>query len=158
MSNYMYRPPVIDSIIPFLSNTEYGRLLSTCKEIKTEFDRKSEWKRRSPDSIYPKRQSLIKDALKKNSAISLLNEVTNKENLMVLLNAYRNIIPNKKLLDIYYYYLHSEEAFWHNIIRYERIQISFNNGSKMKPRKRKRFSQTPPNYIHTQVQRLKLCR
>ena len=40
MSDYMYRPPVIDSIIPFLSNTEYGLLLTTCKEIKSEFDGK----------------------------------------------------------------------------------------------------------------------
>ena len=158
MSDYMYRPPVIDSIIPFLSNTEYGRLLSTCKEIGTEFDRKSEWNRRSPDSIYPKKQSLIKDALKKNSAICLLNEVTNKENLRVLLNVYRNIIPNKKLLDIYYSYLHSNEAFWHGVIRCERMQLSFSSGSKLKTRKRKRFLPSRPDYIHMQVQRLKLCR
>ena len=158
MSDYMYQPPVIDSIIPFLSNTEYGRLLSTCSEIKTEFDRKIEWKRRSPDCIYPKKQSLIKDALKNNSAICLLNEVTNKENLMVLLNAYRNITPNQKLLDIYYSYLHSNEAFWHHLIRYERMQIGLTLGSKLKTRKRKRFLPSQPDYIHMQVQRLKLCR
>lgn len=158
MSDYMYRPPVIDSIIPFLSNTEYGLLLTTCKEIKSEFDRKIEWVRRSPDSIYPKKQSLIKDALKKNTPICLLNEITNKENLMVLLNAYRNIIPNQKLLDIYYNYLHGDECFWHGVIRFERMQISFSSGSKLKTRKRKYSSRPQSNYIHTQVQRLKLCR
>ena len=48
MAAYIYETAVMDNLLPMLSTKEYSNILCTCKEFKQTYDRKTEWKRRSP--------------------------------------------------------------------------------------------------------------
>ena len=155
----MYSPAVIDSLIPFLTNLEYGRFLSTNKEINATFDRKHEWKRRCPDATNPKQNALIKGSVEKIGAKAVLFETISLTNLKILMNCYRRMIQYQPLSDLYYEYMNSTDCppDWYNALRWERTRLSFSNDTKLKPRKRRRVY-VPESYIHMRLNKLQLCR
>ena len=157
MFNYMFIPPVVDSTIPFLTSLEYGNLLSTCKELNTNFDRNMEWKRRSPDVImHHKTHALIKDTVKRMGALHVLNEVTNKQNLNILIYSLRRMLPITKLLDIYYSYLNSDDCLYYFPIRLERIRLGTTLGMKLKTRKKRKMTLDSQNCTHKLRKQLRL--
>ena len=155
-SEYMYSPAILHPLIPLLSSTDYGSLLSTCTEIRNNFDLQNEWKRRSPNTtIYHKKHAFIKDKIKRYNAITLLKETTNKENLTILLRSFR-ILKIPDLDNIYYAYLHSDDPHripYYNTIRMERIRWGTANGSKIKP-SRKRKAHKTEHSPHRLIRRL----
>ena len=94
--SYMYSPPVVDSIIPFVSDTDYGAVLSTCKEINYNFDRNTEWKKRL-GLMYcvqdPKKLCLLRDVLKRRDPLDILNNVTSVKMMKTLMYGYRKWVP-----------------------------------------------------------------
>jgi hypothetical protein len=159
MSTNMYSSAVMDPIIPFLTNLEYGRVLSTNKEINATFDWKHEWKRRSPSTENPKQSALIKGAVEEIGAKAVLFETTSLNNLRTLMSCYKQILQYKILSDLYYEYMNPDECppSWYTTLRLERTLLNFSNGSKLKPRKRKRVHD-PESYIHMRLNKLQLCR
>ena len=141
---YMLSPPVVDSIIPFLSATDYGSVLRTCRDINRNFDRTTEWKKRFPNVKNPKKLCLLRDILKRRTPLDILNEVTNQQTMDILVYGYRLLLNSSVRKDTYFTYLQSDECHpFYRKIRCEQIRLSMHEGGCIKPRKkRKRLSET----------------
>lgn len=159
MKRYMYSPAVLNSLIPYLTAVEYGRLLCTCVEINTNFDRKLEWANRCPNARHPKQCALIRDTLTRTAPKTLLYEVTSKPKLTVLMDSFRRLLSNVSLINMYWHYMQSNDCpwAWHSMIRWELTQLKFVIGSKIKTRKRKSFSMHQ-SYNPVLIKRLRLGR
>ena len=79
---------------------------------------------------------MIKDGIKEYGALALLNEITNKKDLYILLHSYRILKP-QNLMDIYYEHLHSKDCWFSSIIRTERDRLGRSKGMNIRTRKRK---------------------
>lgn len=163
MNDYMYNPAVLYPLIPFLSSLSYGKLLSTCTEIKNNYDLKTEWKKRSPNiRENNKGYCMIKEQLKNIRPGCMLNEITTKQTLLSLLQVLRDLYDRNKLLNIYHHYLHSDQCpkLFRSIVQRERIIVGYNNGMKLNLiyKKRKRNAQAQESCIQASIRRLRLDR
>ena len=156
MTSYIYAVPVVDCIIPFLSNKEYISLLITCKEFKDNYDRKIEWMKRSPFKTNCKQNAIIKDLVKQHGHLTLMYQASKVSTLNLLITHYRKTTDYETLMDVYYEYLHSDCPSFHHLVRVERMRIGMDNGIMVKTAKRrKRFDD---NQHHMPINRLQLCR
>ena len=142
--NYILSPAILNPLLPFLTSISYGNILCTCKEIHDNFDYKSEWQKRCPyTSVYLKKCCMIKEGLYHHGACSLLQEVTNKKSLKILLYSFRLLqVPN--LTSIYEQYLSAGHCSWNRRIRLElsilyRKQYVKNSRHFLLGQKRKRY-------------------
>ena len=141
MAAYIYETAVMDNLLPMLSTKEYSNILCTCKEFKQTYDRKTEWKRRSPPikTDNYKENALIKDYVDSHGPLNALHEITNKHKLLRYFHYCKQTMDSNKLMDMYHEYLHSEHSLFHNRVRIECMRLAFDHGCKIKPsRKRKR--------------------
>lgn len=120
---YMLTPAVLNPLIPFLSSIEYGCLLCTCKEIRDNYDYGTEWKRRSPEVRHHKVHSFIKEKVCKLGPLPVLNEVTNKISLKLMMRSYRSILHTVDLLKVYEEYLQNGECIDRRRIDLERYRL-----------------------------------
>lgn len=116
---YMMQPAILMPLIPHLTSISYGNLLCTCKEINEAYDYETEWKKRCSNINYYnlKKCCLIKDGIKEHGARALLDEVTKKSDLYILLRSYQILKP-KNMLEILSRHYRSEECSFPGIIRF----------------------------------------
>tara|TARA_Y100000817_G_scaffold127142_1_gene99694 strand:+ start:4007 stop:4504 length:498 start_codon:yes stop_codon:yes gene_type:complete len=117
---YMMHPAILMPLIPHLTSISYGNLLCTCKEINQTYDYETEWKKRCPKNLRKniiKKCSMIKDGINEHGARALLDEVTKKSDLYILLRSYQILKP-KNMLEILRRHYRSEECSFPGIIRF----------------------------------------
>lgn len=129
---------ILDPLIPHLTSISYGHLLCTCKHIRDNFDYKTEWKKRSPETNFNiKKHAMIKQGIDMYGAKVMLGEVHTIKRLNILLRSYKRLIKPLQLVDMYFQHLHSDECRFPNLIRIEKCRLHYTCGNKIKSRKRK---------------------
>ena len=130
------------SVSLFLTPTEYGRLLCTCKEA-TKHDYKNVWLRYTHVRPYQKMSkplAFLSDILLTHKPSVLLHNTTRKKNMRMLLNCLRRLVNHATLSKVYQDYLTNKTRSenFDQMVRMERILVSGKRRRKLVVRRLRR--------------------
>lgn len=138
----LFFQPVISSVLSFLTPSEYGKLLCTCREA-AQYDYKFVWVRYT--HVNPRREiskplALLSDILRTNSPGTLLHNTTNKKNMRLLLDCLRLLVNHVVLANVYKKYLTNNQRsrMFDSMVRMENILVGGSKCNKTRARRLRR--------------------
>jgi hypothetical protein len=157
------RPALLNNIIPFLTDTEYSKILCTCKLIDKIYDRNYLWNERmgykGNEDYDGKKTCFLKQMVSKYGISNTLEEQCSVKALKQTCRLLSRFCTYQQMVNAYFEHMHSTTCLAPSWIRLEAQRLSFANGTKLKfSKKRKILEDSPLRLIRRRVTRCLLVR